>query len=74
MNEVRRKVAKWVHGRHLAVLVKVERVESQDDPWSAYLEPSEIYKLEAAQRAADASDIAEAARFGRVFRLTELTA
>ena len=72
MIEHRRKVEKWVHGRELAVLVEVERIEVPGDPWAPYLEPEDINKLEAAQRAADTGDVAVASRYGKVFRLTEV--
>lgn len=72
MIEQRRKVDKWVHGKELAVLVEVERIEVAGDPWAPYLEPEGVRKLEAAQRAADAGDVSGASRYGKVFRLTEI--
>jgi hypothetical protein len=73
MTENRRRIEKWVHGRHLAVIVEVERIEVNDDPWSPYLDPEDIRRLEAARRAVDAGDVTEASRYGRVFELRELT-
>lgn len=68
MSEYRKRVKKWVHGQELAIQVDVEQVFEEGDPWSPYLEPSEVAKLDAA----DAGDISRATKLGRVFRLTEV--
>jgi len=73
MTEQRRRIEKWVHGKQLAVLVEVDRIEAENDPWSPYLEPADIRKLESARQAADAGDVTESSRYGRVFELKEVT-
>ncbi len=74
MSSYRRRAKKWVHGEKLAIQVEVEQIVEEGDPWSPYLEPSEVAKLDAAMDAADAGDIARAAKLGRVFRMTEVAA
>ena len=73
MTEQRRRIEKWVHGNQLAVLVEVERIEVDNDPWSPYLDPDDIRKIEAARRAADTGDVTAASKYGRVYELREVT-
>ena len=73
MKTHRKRVSKWVHGEMLAVRVEVEQVVEEGDPWSPYLEPGEVARLDAAMDAADSGDEATAARLGRVFRLVEVS-
>ena len=59
-------------GRYAAD-VEVELIYD-DTEWSPYLSPSDVRKLEAARDALRRGDLAEAAKYGRVFELTPIAA
>jgi hypothetical protein len=58
-------------GRYAAE-VSVELIED-DTAWSPYLSPEDVRKLETVRIALRAGDIAEAAKYGRVFELTPVS-
>ena len=68
-----RKSIKLLHEGRYAAEVPVELIED-DTAWSPYLSPADVKKLDAARLALRAGNIAEAAKYGRVFELTPVTA
>jgi hypothetical protein len=68
-----RKSIKLIHEGRYAAEVPVELIED-DTAWSPYLSPADVKKLDAARLALRAGNIAEAAKYGRVFELTPVTA
>jgi hypothetical protein len=68
-----RKSIKLIHEGRYAAEVPVELIED-DTAWSPYLTPTDVTKLDAVRLALRAGDIAEAAKHGRVFELTPVTA
>jgi hypothetical protein len=68
-----RKSVKLVREGKYAAEVPVELIED-DTAWSPYLTPDDVRKLETVILALRRGDIAEAAKHGRVFELTPVTA
>ena len=68
-----RKTTKFIHEGKYAAEVPVELIEN-DTAWSPYLSPEDARKLEAVRLALQRGDIAEAAKYGRVFELTSVAA
>ncbi len=68
-----RKTKELIHEGKYAAEVPVELIED-DTAWSPYLSPDDVRKLEAVRLALRRGDIAEAAKHGRVFELTPVTA
>jgi hypothetical protein len=64
---------KFIHEGKYAAEVPVELIED-DTAWSPYLSPEEVRKLDAVRLALKHGDIAEAAKYGRVFELTPVAA
>jgi hypothetical protein len=64
-----RKSIKLIHEGKYAAEIPVELIED-DTAWSPYLSPEDVKKLDAARLALRAGNIAEAAKYGRVFELT----
>jgi hypothetical protein len=62
-----------VHQGKYAAEVSVELIE-EEGGWSPYLSLDDARKLEAVRLALSEGDIAEAAKYGRVFELTPLSA
>jgi hypothetical protein len=54
-----------------AAEVSVELIED-DTAWSPYLSPDDARKLDAVRLALRRGDVAEAAKYGRVFELTRV--
>ena len=63
----------FIHEGKYAAEVPVELIED-DTAWSPYLSPADVKKLDAVRLALRAGNIAEAAKHGRVFELTPVTA
>jgi hypothetical protein len=70
---VTRNTRKWLHEGNYAAEVPVELIED-DTAWSPYLTPEGVHKLDAVRLALKRGDIAEAAKYGRVFELIPLGA
>ncbi|MGB6537711.1 MAG: hypothetical protein WBF58_17310 [Xanthobacteraceae bacterium] len=68
-----RKSIKLIHEGKYAAEVPIELIED-DTAWSPYLSPEDVRKLEAVRLALKRGDIAEAAKYGRVFELTPVAA
>jgi hypothetical protein len=68
-----RKSSKYVHEGKYAAEVPVELIED-DTAWSPYLSPDDARKLDTVRLALRRGDIAEAAKYGRVFELTPVAA
>jgi hypothetical protein len=68
-----RKTTKLIHEGGYAAEVPVELIED-DTGWSPYLSPEEVRKLETVRLALRRGDVAEAAKHGRVFELTPISA
>jgi hypothetical protein len=68
-----RKSSKYVHEGKYAAEVPVDLIED-DTAWSPYLSPDDARKLDAVRLALRAGNIAEAAKYGRVFELTPVAA
>jgi hypothetical protein len=68
-----RKSIKLIHEGKYAAEIPVELIED-DTAWSPYLSPEDVKKLDAARLALRAGNIAEAAKYGRVFELTPVAA
>jgi hypothetical protein len=68
-----RKSKEFVHEGKYAAEVPVDLIEN-DTAWSPYLSPEDTKKLDAVRLALRRGDVAEAAKYGRVFELTPLTA
>lgn len=60
---------KLIHEGKYAAEVPVELIED-DTAWSPYLSPQDVDKLDTVRLALRRGDIAEAAKYGRVFELT----
>jgi hypothetical protein len=63
----------FVHEGRYAAEVPVELIED-DTAWSPYLSPEDVRKLDTVRLALKRGDIAEAAKYGRVFELTPVAA
>ena len=68
-----RTTVKLLHEGRYAAEVPVELIED-DTAWSPYLSPEEARKLDTVRLALRRGDIAEAAKYGRVFELTPIVA
>ena len=68
-----RKSTKLIHEGRYAAEVQVELIED-DTAWSPYLSPGDVTKLDAVRLALRRGDVAEAAKYGRVFQLTPVEA
>jgi hypothetical protein len=68
-----RKSKKFVHEGKYAAEVPIELIED-DTAWSPYLSPGDVRKLDSVRLALRRGDVAEAAKFGRVFELTPVAA
>lgn len=63
----------FIHEGKYAAEVPVDLIED-DTAWSPYLSPADVKKLDTVHLALRAGNIAEAAKYGRVFELTSVTA
>jgi hypothetical protein len=70
---MKRKTVELVHEGKYAAEVLVELIEEQGG-WSPYFSFEDAQKLEAVRLALRQGDIAEAAKYGRVFELTPVAA
>jgi hypothetical protein len=70
---VTRNTRKWLHEGKYAAEVPVELIED-DSAWSPYLTPEDVHKLDTVRLALKRGDIAEAAKYGRVFELIPVAA
>jgi hypothetical protein len=68
-----RNTRKWLHEGKYAAEVPVELIED-DTAWSPYLTPEDVHKLDTVRLALKRGDIAEAAKYGRVFELIPVAA
>lgn len=68
-----RKSIKLIHEGKYAAEVPVELIED-DTAWSPYLTPADVKKLDVVRLALRDGNVAEAAKYGRVFELTPVTA
>jgi hypothetical protein len=68
-----RKRTKLIREGRYAAEVAVELIEDHT-AWSPYLSPEDVRKLDAVRLALRRGDIAEAAKYGRVFELTPVSA
>lgn len=68
-----RRSKEFIHEGRYCAEVSIELIED-DTAWSPYLSPDDVRKLEAARLALRRNDLAEAAKFGRVFELTPVAA
>jgi len=68
-----RKSIKLIHEGKYAAEVPVDLIED-DTAWSPYLSPDDARKLDSVRLALRRGDIAEAAKYGRVFELTPVAA
>ena len=62
---------KLVHVGQYAAEVTVELIEA-DTPWAPYLSLDDAYKLDDVRIALQQGNLVEAARYGRVFKLTPI--
>jgi hypothetical protein len=65
---VTRNTRKWLHEGKYAAEVPVELIED-DTAWSPYLTPEDVRKLDTVRLALKRGDVAEAAKYGRMFEL-----
>jgi hypothetical protein len=70
---VTRNKRQWLHEGKYAAEVPVELIED-DTAWSPYLTPEDVHKLDTVRLALKRGDIAEAAKYGRVFELIPVAA
>jgi len=68
-----RKSIKLIHEGKYAAEVPIELIED-DTAWSPYLSPEDVRKLDTVRLALKRGDVAEAAKYGRVFELTPVAA
>jgi hypothetical protein len=68
-----RKSSTYVHEGKYAAEVPVDLIED-DTAWSPYLSPDDARKLDTVRLALRRGDVAEAAKYGRVFELTPVAA
>ena len=66
-----RKSIKFIEEGKYAAKVPVELIED-DTAWSPYLTPDDVRKLDTVRLALKRGDVAEAAKYGRVFELTPI--
>jgi hypothetical protein len=67
-----RKAIELIHEGRYAAEVPVELIED-DTGWSPYLSPEDAKKLDAVRLALRGGEIAEAAKYGRVFELKPIS-
>lgn len=70
---MKRKRTKLIQEGRYAAQVEVELIEN-DTAWSPYVSPADIRKLDTVRLALRRGDLAEAAKYGRVFELTPMEA
>ena len=70
---MRKMTKKLIREGRYAADVDIELIYD-DTEWSPYISPSDVQKLEATRDALQRGDLAEAAKYGRVFELTPLAA
>jgi hypothetical protein len=70
---VKRKTVELIHEGKYAAEVSVELIE-EEGGWSPYFSLEDAKKLEAVRVALRQGDVETAAKFGRVFELTPLSA
>ncbi len=63
----------FIHEGKYAAEVPVELIED-DTAWSPYLSPQDVQKLDTVRLALRSGDVAEAAKYARVFELTPVAA
>ena len=63
----------FIHEGKYAAEVPVELIED-DTAWSPYLSPDDVQKLDTVRLALRSGDVAEAAKYARVFELTPVAA
>jgi hypothetical protein len=68
-----RKRAKLIREGKYAAEIEVELIED-DTAWSPYLGPDDVRKLDIVRLALRRGDVAEAAKYGRVFELKPVAA
>jgi hypothetical protein len=68
-----RKSKEFIHEGKYAAEVPVELVED-DTAWSPYLTPDDARKLDTVRLALRRGDVAEAAKYGRVYELKPVAA
>ena len=68
-----RKTIKFIHEGRYAAEVPIDLVED-DTGWSPYLSLEDAKKLDSVRLALRKGEIAEAAKYGRVFELTPISA
>ena len=68
-----RKTVKLIHEGRYAAEIAVDLVED-DTAWSPYLSVEDAKKLDAVRLALRSGNVAEAAKHGRIFDLTPVTA
>ena len=68
-----RKSKEFIHEGKYAAEVPVELIED-DTAWSPYLTPEDVHKLDTVRLARKRGDIAEAAKYSRVFELIPVAA
>jgi hypothetical protein len=68
-----RKSKEFIHEGKYAAEVPVELVED-DTAWSPYLSPDDARKLDTVRLALRRGDVAEAAKYGRVYELKPVAA
>jgi len=68
-----RKSIKLIHEGKYAAEVPIELHDSEH-PWSPTISAADVRKLDAVRLALRSGDLAEAAKHGRVFELTPVTA
>ncbi len=73
MNRDNRKTTELIHEGKYAADVMIE-LHYSDDSWSPTMSLDDASKLEAVQLALQRGDIAEAAKYGRVYELTPVAA
>ncbi|MBW1774177.1 MAG: hypothetical protein JRJ82_14995 [Deltaproteobacteria bacterium] len=69
----KRNRTKLVHEGKFVAEVEVDLIET-DEGWSPYLSIEDAYKLDDVRNALRRGDIKAAARFGRIFKLTPVSA
>jgi len=73
VSSVTRKRTKLIHEGEYAAEVVVELIEDETS-WSPYLSVEDATKLDLVRKALRGRNLAEAARHGRIFRLTPVSA
>jgi hypothetical protein len=68
-----RKSKEFIHEGKYAAEVSVELIED-DTTWSPYLSPEDVGRLDSVRLALRRGDLAEAAKYARIFELTPVAA